>query len=65
MNKEIKLYDADSLEYCGSIIVKGSDWRYSDVNNPHLIKTTDGMPLKTVLMSLISFNLVYDIIPEN
>jgi len=65
MYKEIKLYDADSLEYCGSIFVDGSKWRYSDVNNPHLIKTTEGMPLKTVLMSLISFNLVYDIITEN
>jgi len=60
--KEIKLYDADTLEYAGSMKVNGQEWRYDGVNDEHLIKTTTGFPLKAVLSSLITFNLVYDVI---
>lgn len=60
--KEIKLYDADSLEYSGSIVVNNTEWEYQNVKNEHLIKTTKGLPLKMVLVYLISFNLIYDII---
>lgn len=60
--KEVKLYDADTLEYAGSMIVDGSTWNYSDVKDSHLVEVTKGMPLKAVFPCLISFNLVYDII---
>lgn len=60
--KEIKLYDADSLEYSGSMIVNGGEWKYDGVKDEHLIQVTTGMPLKAVLACLISFNFVYDVI---
>ncbi len=59
---EIKLFNADSLEYSGSIIVNGQTWEFSGVTDEHLVRTTSGMPVKAVLACLISFNLVYDII---
>ncbi|MCP4130360.1 MAG: hypothetical protein GY754_05215 [bacterium] len=62
--KEVKLFDADSFEYSGSIIVNGKQWEYSEVTNEHMISVTSGMPLKAALACLISFNLVYDIIEE-
>ena len=62
--KEIKLYDADSLEYSGSMIVNGKEWKYDGVKDEHLIKVTSGMPLKAALSCLISFNFVYDVIEE-
>jgi len=62
---EVKLYDADSLEYAGSIIVMPDNWEYKDVNDDHLIAMTKLMPIKGVLSSLISFNYVYDIIEQN
>ncbi len=58
------MYDADTLEYAGSILVYGAMWSYADIDNRELTRLTRGMPLKAVLMSLISFNLVYDIIYE-
>jgi len=60
--KEIILYDADSLEYTGKILVEGTSWQFSEVSNDFLLKFTKGMPLKAVLQCLISFNIVYDII---
>ncbi len=62
--KEIKMYDADTLEYAGSIQVYGKMWSFAGIDNSDLTRLTRGMPLKGVLMSLISFNLVYDIIYE-
>lgn len=62
--KEIKLYDADSLEYSGSMIVNGREWKYDGVKDEHLVQVTSGMPLKAALSCLISFNFVYDIIEE-
>ena len=59
--KIIKLYDCDSLEYCGSIISEGAEWEYKDVDDEHMISVTKGMPLKGVLACLINFNMVYDI----
>jgi len=60
--KEVKLYDADTLEYAGSMLVDGSTWNYNDVKDSFLIEVTSGMPLKSVFPCLITFNLVYDII---
>ncbi len=60
--KEIKLYDADSLEYSGSMIVEGKDWKYDGVKDEHLIQVTTGLPLKAALSCLITFNFVYDVI---
>jgi hypothetical protein len=60
--KEVKLYDADTLEYAGSMVVNGKTWDYNEVKDSFLIEVTKGMPLKSVFPCLISFNLVYDII---
>ena len=60
--KEVKLYNADTLEYAGSMIVNGSTWQYSEVRDEFLVETTSAMPIKSVFPCLISFNLVYDII---
>jgi hypothetical protein len=60
--KEVILYDADTLEYTGKILVEGGNWQFSEVSNDFLLKFTKGMPLKAVLQCLISFNIVYDII---
>jgi len=60
--KEVKLYDADTLEYSGSMVVNGKTWDYNEVKDSFLIEVTKGMPLKSVFPCLISFNLVYDII---
>ena len=60
--KEVKLYNADSMEYAGSMIVNGNTWNYSGVKDDFLVEVTTGMPLKSVFPCLISFNLVYDII---
>ena len=62
--KEIKLFNADTLDYAGSIIVSDGSWHYKDVNDDYLVQVTSGMPLKAALQCLISFNLVYDIIEE-
>jgi hypothetical protein len=66
--KEIRLYDADSLEYSGSMIVNGNSWQYEGVKDEHLIQVTTGLPLKAAMSCMITFNLVYDVIesePEN
>jgi len=60
--KEVKLYNADTLEYAGSMVVKGNTWEYDGVKDDYLIQVTSGMPLKSVFPCLISFNLVYDLI---
>lgn len=60
--KEVILYDADSLEYSGKIIVEDNSWKFSEVSNEFLVTFTKDMPLKAVLQCLISFNIVYDII---
>lgn len=61
---EIKLYDADTFEYSGSIVIfDDSGWEFRDMDNQYLEQIAKGMPLKGVLSVLISFNIVYDIIP--
>ena len=62
--KEVKLYNADTLEYAGSMIVKDDSWNYVNVKDNDLLSMTKGMALKSVLPCLITFNLVYDIIEE-
>ena len=62
--KEVKLFNADTLEYAGSMIVNDDSWDYVDVNDKDLVTMTKGMVLKSVLPCLITFNLVYDIIEE-
>ncbi len=59
MTREIKLYDADSLEYRGSIIAEGPAWHLQNCDNAELAALA-GMPLKAVLVNLIIYNLVYD-----
>lgn len=61
---EVRLYDADSLEYSGSIQVNGDTWEYVNVTDSFMVQTTTGMPLKAVLSNLIIFNIVYDIIEK-
>ncbi len=60
IKKEIKLFDADTLESCGSILVQGKEWQFSNCPNEDLVSMTTGMPLKAVLANLIMFNMVYD-----
>jgi hypothetical protein len=60
----IKLYQMDTLEYSGSIIVNNNAWEYRDVANDHMVSVTKGMPLKAVLACLASFNMVYDVIED-
>ncbi len=60
--KEIRLFDADTLEYAGYIKLDNDSWSYVDVKDEHMVNVTTGMPLKGALQCLISFNLVYDII---
>lgn len=63
--KEIRLYDADTLEYAGSMVITGpQSWSYVDVKDDYMIGVTSGMPLKAALQCLITFNLVYDVIEE-
>jgi len=62
--KEVKLFNADTLDYAGSMIVNGDSWNYHEVKDDFLIEVTRGMNLKSVLSSLISFNLVYDLIEK-
>jgi len=62
--KNVKLYNADTLEYAGEIVVNSSNWEYVDVINSDLIEMTKGMPLKALLPCLIGFNLVYDMFEE-
>lgn len=65
LTSKIELFDADSLEYAGSIEVRGEQWNFADVKNDYLIEITKMMPLKGLLSSLINFNIVYDIIEIN
>jgi hypothetical protein len=61
--KEIKLFDADTLEYAGSIVMNdSSSWSYVNVKDDYMVGVTSGMPLKAALQCMITFNLVYDII---
>ena len=62
--KEVRLYNADTLEYAGTMIVKDNSWDSVDINDKYLLEMTKGMPIKSVLPCLITFNLVYDIIEE-
>jgi len=62
--KEVKLYNADTFEYTGSMIVKNDTWEYVNMEDKYLFEVTKGMPLKSVLPCLITFNLVYDIIED-
>ncbi len=60
--KEVQLFDADTLEYAGSILVDGNQWKYHEVKDEYLMQVTTNMPLKGVLSSLITFNYVYDLV---
>jgi hypothetical protein len=60
---EITLFDADTLEYAGSIVMNdSSSWSYVNVKDDYMVGVTSGMPLKAALQCMITFNLVYDII---
>jgi hypothetical protein len=61
---EIKLYDMDTMEYAGSIMVENNSWEYRDVKNDHMVSVTKGMPIKAVMACLTTFNMVYDIIEK-
>jgi len=58
---EIKLFDADTLDYSGKIVADEKNWNFVDVKDDHLIKMTSKMPLRGVLSSLMTFNLVYEL----
>ena len=62
--RNVKLYNADTLEYAGEIIVSTDKWEYVDVVNTDLVEMTQNMPLKSLLPCLIAFNLVYDLFEE-
>ncbi len=62
--KNVKLYDADTMEYAGEIVVNTDKWEYVDVANSELVEMTHKMPLKALLPCLIAFNLVYDLFEE-
>lgn len=59
---EIKLYNADSFDYAGSIIIKDKKWKLQDVTLQELLDLPPEMPLKAMLQMLIAYNLVYDIV---
>jgi len=58
------LFDIDTLNYSGSIVVTETGWNYRDVTNEHMKSVTTGMPLKAALSCLGWFGLVYDEIKE-
>lgn len=60
--QEILLYNADTLEYAGKIVVTDGKWVYDGVSDQHLIEMTSNMALRGVLSCLISFNLVYEMV---
>lgn len=60
----IKLYNMDTLDYSGSILVTNDGWEYEGVDDQYLRTITRGMPLKALLANLVSFNIVYDIIED-
>lgn len=60
--QEILLYNADTLEYAGKIVVTGDKWVYDGVTDQHLIEMTSNMALRGTLSCLISFNLVYEMV---
>ena len=62
--RNVKLYNADTLEYAGEIIVSSHEWEYKNVSDSSLLEMTRGMPLKALLPCLISFNIVYDLFEE-
>lgn len=64
MDKQIKLYDADTLEYMGSIQVQKGGWHFLDCSRQDIVKMLTGMPFKAMLQCLISFNMVYDEIEQ-
>jgi hypothetical protein len=59
-----ELFDIDTLEYSGSIIITETGWDYRDVTNEHMKSVTRGMPLKAALSCMGWFGLVYDVIEE-
>ncbi len=61
-NQEILLYNADTLEYAGKILVENGKWEYQEVSDQDLIEMTSKMALRGALSCLISFNLVYEIV---
>lgn len=61
--REIHLFNADTLEYAGKILVHPDRWEYhDDVTDEYLKEVTAHMPLKGALSCLISFNLVYEMV---
>jgi hypothetical protein len=59
---EIKLYDADSFDYAGSILMDTNKWELKDVKITELLELPKDMPLKAMLQMLIVYNLVYDVV---
>ncbi|MBN1534650.1 MAG: hypothetical protein JXA20_18405 [Spirochaetes bacterium] len=63
---EVKLFDADSFSYCGSILVYTDNrWEFAGVTNEQLLDVGRYLPLKGVLQMLMSMNMVYDIISRS
>jgi len=61
---KIKLFEADTLTYAGTInVYSDSRWKFVDVTDEQLLDIGKHLPLKGILHMLISLNMVYDIIP--
>ena len=61
---KIILFDADTLENAGEIIVDGDNWEYIDVDNDHMKDVTKNMKIRAVMSNLMMFNYVFDIITK-
>jgi|GEM_PF-1973820 len=59
---EIKLFDADSFEYAGSILMDNKKWELKDVTLQEVLDLPKDMPVKAILQMLIAYNLVYDVV---
>jgi hypothetical protein len=63
---EVKLFDADSFSYCGSIMIfTDNRWEFAGVTDEQLLEMGRMLPLKGLLQMLMSINMVYDIISLN
>ncbi len=61
---KIILFDADTLEDAGQILVDGDHWEFKDVDNDHMIEITKNMKIRAVMSNLMMFNYVFDIITK-
>jgi len=61
---KIILFDADTLDNAGEIIVDGDNWEYINVDNDHMKDVTKNMKIRAVMSNLMIFNYVFDIITK-